>query len=1435
MVQYVQKNLNRTYTILDDGNLVMTLKRNPTIADGRCYFAATFGKIYNTDYNFTYDIGRNSSLSDDLNDKIEDFIECIKKLRKEDNDVYLNSSELYNSLSDSGKSQNYNGNYIIINTFEEYYGLLNKPAVSNGLYIWAEGDILNPLMELCFRRKIYIINDKNLDLEIKDRKSSINQQIENPEDERNVYIWYNGTDHYERMSRTQLSNSPLLTSAFQRSDNNTNTNTNLKSSNISDKKILGNKSSQPSSDAIGSTSGGYQLSCRTEHYGKTVTFTISDLEGNYPPYLIFTLQLLNSEGLVYPYGNNNVLKINELNKCIQHNNITISLEQYYTFDNNRKWSNLFQFTLNTGFNENIILYAVVTNEGCVSVTNSSEIVTTYNNFAPFDRVDNNIISDNTTHPVTDTPDESVPRSPFESILSKITPRKHRALNEIRNLSTYVNEIVMNPHHNINGLTSITKRYYSTSIDNNTSIDNSSRCPQLNDEFGELIRENVASKNIPIEEQITLKNQKIEMDKLRKTTKSNCDRLDIRHDIRTILQEYIAIYILNSNEISLFTDEDLADRSVSQSKLLEAAELILEEVQKELLKKGYIFEKIPPTIQQTKNQVFTEFIADVIIKANVEGKDITEVLPFVYEESGRGLNFVNFKKFYNNELKDNKNDRDLFYSNLYEIIINKINYRDINQINKYVEDILNSVDNPTTIPKSKIQQIDACKVGRTQTNDNHIGGTIYEVFGCLNVEIIYKGLDGNNKNTYEVKITNSLSGDSLMTCDVIQDIPLNAVSSYLNSHFFDLITLRNRDGNIQTADTRGDECEDDSGVGGGKFTNEQFSTTEPRVRALCIEALKTVCDKLYKLSGDEVEKISTVDDLVRVDPRVDYLFGKRENCPSVYRSSANGYFVYGGTTTENNDYSDIFYRNYVFICFLYNSSRDVLGKSNSSSDVLGKLGVTEFVNLPSNEELPKIRSNRLVNYIDRLSVVHSDLCNDVDTNTNRFTAYELWMIKIICCELKDKIQKIKDYIANVNTIVNNYYSGIKKFEEFYRSIIGLDNLEQLLTMSSLNFYYSNEDNIFNPERINVPENTLEDYGFSGEWIIKTQEKEKTAPKDNIGDLLDKIEKVEFFNNGIEITPHQDVTVSNETKITFDSEEGNKISKELLELLDKYDEGTISNSKLVSQFGTVKKSPTLTTSTKLELLFKLLNKLKKKEQMPKETTNDTRKSDRKKPDEQKRKSIQEIINIIKKVIINITQDFMNQIGIKCSGSTNTYLETILSSQNNESVSDLDSTFREETNNTNTSSENMVVDSDSFVEENKTTYRVGPTSALSPTAEVLTNTILTGKIGEFISLPSSMDTSSSSSSETSFQGIPVEKYQNTPPPPPPRRGIKNTTLVPPPESPPPGPPPPPPRTLKRKNKGGRKPKVTRRKNKKSPKRKTIKKRKMPKRKNKTRRQRK
>jgi len=1175
-----------------------------------------------------------------------------------------------------------------------------------------------------------------------------------------------------------------------------------------------------------STKGGYLLSCPTEHDGKTVTFTISDLERNYPPYLIFTLQLLNSEGFVYPYGNNNVLKINELNKCIQHNNITISLEQYYIFDSG--WSNLFKFTLkNTDLNENIILYAVVTNKGCVSGPNLSEKVGTHNNFAPFDRVDNNIISDNTRHPVTYTPDQSPQQHLIESQPSNISPNKRRALDEIHNLSTYVNEIVMNPNHSINGLTDITKRYYSTSIDNNTSIDNS-RFPQLNKIFEEPITK-LASQNIPIKNQISNKNekQKKEMDTLRKKTKSNCDRLDIRHDIRTILREYDAINILNNSKIPLFTDGYLANDSVSQSKLLEEAEIILGNVENVMLSEGYIFEKIPPTIQQTKNQVFTEFIADVIIKA-INRNNITEVQPFVYEESGRGLNFVNFKKFYNNELKYNKNDRDLFYSNLYEIIINKINYRDIDLINKCVENILTSEGNPTTIPKSKVQQMDACKVGRTKSLDGeqkNIGYTVKEVFGCLNVEITYKGLNGT-KNTYEVKITNSLSDDLLMTCEVIQDIPLNAVSSYLNRDFWHLITLDNSKGNKQLADTRGDECEDDSGVGGGEFKIldlPKFETLEPSVQALCIEALKTVCDKLYKLSGGEVEKISTVDDLVRVDPRVDYLFGERDECPFVYRSSANGYFVYGGTTTENNDYSDIFYRNFVFICFLINSSGelDQLGinttfrypskdflKTRSNRlgnyierldvmrDKLNKLGINTTLN-----DLLKIRSNRLGNYIERLGVVRDNLCVDTADTSGSYTAYERWMIRIICCELTDKIKKINDYIKNVRDIFSTTSSD-NNFENFYRSIIGVDNLEQLLTMSSLNFYISNEDNIFNPDRIYIPENTCKDNGFDGLWI-KTDTKmvETLDVSNDVNDLLDQIGDLKFLKNGVEIGENNYTLISNETKISFNLGLSDKIQSFIKRLQNLFDEneGSIKTDRVKGQYAE-KKIPLLTIPTTLELLFKLLSILSN--QTETQPLNKKRIVGRITP-----KIPKKAVENIKRQILNITQDFMNQTGIKCRGLTDTDLKTILSSQNNEFVSDLIYTFREENKNTSTTS-----------------------LKLDPIIQLFKDPRISRLVNEYEQPPP----------PPRRRGIKNTKPES--PPPPRRRRIKNTTPEspppgPPPESPPPPPesPPPPPRTLKRKKKGGRKPKFTRRKNKNLPKRKTIKKRKMPKRNAKTRRQRK
>lgn len=1007
-----------------------------------------------------------------------------------------------------------------------------------------------------------------------------------------------------------------------------------------------------------STNGVYNLKCSTDDTEKTVTFTISSLESEIN-YLTFTLQLLYNEGIVYAFGNNNVIKINELNKCTVEN-INVDLKQYYYIDNDI-WSNIFEVVLSVNNTDKNSLCAQVVNNKCIGEETKKYHLYEHKEFIPFVRVDNNInnnpppkssvgefaVEDAGEHAVEEswTPVNSqTPQIDFFSHRSSVSAKKVLAMEEINNLDVYVNEIVMNPNHNINGLTDITKRFYNSGSED-------IEFPQVNHIFQEQINRS-DSKNMSISEQITHKNQTGPMDIKRRITKAKCDCLDIRHDIRTILRETHAIKHLNDRiDIDYST---LADGLVNQHKLVDTAQQILEEVENDMLFQGYIFEKIPPTVQQTNFQVFTEFIADVIIKAINKGGDIKKVLPFVYEESGRGLNFENFKKFYNMELVD-KDDKHLFYINLYEIINVKISHTNISEINKYVDAILILGGNHTTIPKSKIQQIDACKVGRTHITEESSEGKICEVFGCLDVTIHYKNTE-NRKNIYLVTISSSLDSKHLMSCDITQDIPLKAVSNYLNNNYKDLITLHNKTGGKVTANTRSDDCEErDSGGTDGNDFIVKFFTDHLDTRALCIEALKTVCDKLYKLRFDEVEKISTSDDLVRVDPRIEYLYGKKSFCPSVYRLRFNGFVVYGGTTTEN-DYSEIFYRNFVSICFLCNSS-EVLRKLDIEIDDVGKkLHINET-------DYEKISSNRLINYIKRL-VILNNLCKN--ESKKRYSAYEKWMIKIICCDLEDKIKKIKEYINQINTIIGNYSTN-NNFSDFYRNIIGLDNLEQLLTMSSLNFFYSNEDNIFNEERTNKPENTCEDNGFYGEWIKTHTEmnvtSDVTSDVTSVNDLLDSIINVEFLKNGVEIEDSNDTLISNETKITFKSAVKIQSFKNRLKSLLVYpDEGKVSATPLQGPYSTNNKAPLFIVPTTLELLFKLIMSSKKTEKQDSNTEQKPSRSQRnnsnvKNATPRNNSNVEDmIVKVIKKMekhetilqqIVNITEDFMKQIGIHCKG--------------------------------------------------------------------------------------------------------------------------------------------------------------------------------------------
>ena len=122
-----------------------------------------------------------------------------------------------------------------------------------------------------------------------------------------------------------------------------------------------------------------------------------------------------------------------------------------------------------------------------------------------------------------------------------------------------------------------------------------------------------------------------------------------------------------------------------------------------------------------------------------------------------------------------------------------------------------------------------------------------------------------------------------------------------------------------------------------------------------------------------------------------------------------------------------------------------------------------------------------------------------------------MSRIICCELNDKINvKIPNYIKNVNDILGKFNRD-NKFDEFYRSIIGLEDLEKLLTMSSFSFYSSNEDSIFKPDRKNIPETNSNKYGIQGSWTnrnIRERTKIDHVGEADIEYVLNSIDSVEY---------------------------------------------------------------------------------------------------------------------------------------------------------------------------------------------------------------------------------------------------------------------------------------------------------------------------------------
>ena len=1152
------------------------------------------------------------------------------------------------------------------------------------------------------------------------------------------------------------------------------------------------------------STNGLTLKCDRGISGE-VTFTFVE-ESNRTTVLQFKLDKIYSEDNIYMYGLNNIMKIIEINKCIEKCDIRISFEQYYNVEDD--WSNVFNFVLSSNSSKEEF-NAVVSINDCI-VVEKLESMEGYKQFEPVVFDNKSDVSQSNGSP-SKSPNEVTSLDIIESYISPLVDDNNP--NKIGNLSTVVNNILGDPNHNLNNMP--IKKYI----------------PNVKSIFQHLV-EGLKSMNISIRQQVEKKqeqkpNEQTEIENQTNKAKAINDQVDITHDTRVNLQERREAINSLDPLIALSSNENIAESLTSQHSLLKAAEKNKSKFHEHMVNNGYILEQIPTPIQHTKNQVFTEFIARVVIKAvngSVQhGISPTSIRnsfePFVYDESGRAVNFQNFQNFYNSEVKNNEEEKKNFYSNLYDYIYNESSIRDTNLINKLIDDILNCKEDLTTIRRNKIQHIDACdRGGRSDSprENELLPGTIPRVFGCLDVTTKWVGPDPNTKkNMYKVNVSKSIDPKNvLMTCSVTEEIPLKNVIVELQKLGVDVKDTRTK--------SDSDDCENSSSA---TLHVESFNGGDKNIQILCIDSLKTMCDKLYQLS-EGVEYINTVDDMVPFDSCINYYGGNKESCPTVVRSFANGFYVTGGTRTTNN-YSEIFYRNFVLLCFFCNSGYPNIYELLQTS-------LSRVLREQQPPLLPQIKSRRLINYMERLNSLQKEFCLN-EERKSQLDAYDQWMIQIICCELRDKHEKIQNYIDNVRTILlKKYVKNNKNFDEFYRSIIGLEDLEKLLTMSSFSFYSSNEDSIFKPDRINIPERNCNEYGIQGSWTNRNIEVNKIegVSETIINNVFNSIDNVEYDKDN--------------TVIIFN--ENNKILRDNLNKLtimihenDKENNTNNIGTRTIKLKYAPRKVTTLTTPTTLELLFTLLKNVKNNSEVI-QPSKKTRAPQDSKVNEQ------DVKENIKNKIIDITSDFMNQIGIECDGLSVEYLETLLvSSENSSSRFNLDIDDETEANsyarkhnldNKSNSYSSMELEVNQFdAKKSDEPLIYGKIQNIVTKNKRGTNTSRSFEEGNFNTTPkkalyTGKSPQKSRTDEPQLEQKRVSEEQNamindervneeeT------AMMIDENRIT---------------NDMKkisnkgkqtRKKKGGRKPKFTRRKNKNSSKRKTIKKRKMPKRKNKTRR---
>lgn len=387
---------------------------------------------------------------------------------------------------------------------------------------------------------------------------------------------------------------------------------------------------------------------------------------------------------------------------------------------------------------------------------------------------------------------------------------------------------------------------------------------------------------------------------------------------------------------------------------------------------FILPALPKDVFVSRRFIYADFV-EFLFKVNNTSELATSRSH--YAESGKQVT-IDTLSSYLRDLKKDSNEEGLFLRDVSLLTNNKLST--INEITQLITQLIKKIgmdgDYPT-IPKNCYQRMDGCttgpKAGSELTPEN---ATIEGIFGLFDIELnkVECDKDTTIKNTLTVRSNKTETKDILYRTEINGEITLdNVVASIESIDSTQPYPFRGSGDNVK--------------VYKGRFEDKAKTKNNLQLRVLIFMALKTFCDKLYRLSihkddgSRKLTHIYTIDSYVYGDPYLQYLLGEVEYCPAVLRSASgivhdemedlemNRMCENGGKTkgfwfrpsmgidqSEDGFLQKLYHRFMVYYYMLNNSLKQ---------PGIG-LNTTQFFKVNTTLDKPAIQSHRLNNFIER---------------------------------------------------------------------------------------------------------------------------------------------------------------------------------------------------------------------------------------------------------------------------------------------------------------------------------------------------------------------------------------------------------------------------------------------------------------------------------------